>query len=192
MAKFDKERFRPAYQKAVGMSASKKLHNNSKELVNILEENSVVFDSIFELGSGPGRNLHYILEKFPDAKYYCSDLYEGSSKDNMSNKLKDVVNFIEGDSGDIIKTPIENLSLFLSSDHLMHLDYEKADFIIDEINSSWKPKYILLRELTKEFETPEHPRLFHNYEKFLNFYDKVFEKFSNEDNAYFIWLLKRK
>lgn len=192
MAKFDKERFGPDYQSLVGIKAPKKLHENSIELVNILEENSVTLNSVFELGSGPGRNLHYILEKFPDAKFYCSDLFEHSSLNSMSEELRNVVKFIEGDSEDVIKSPIEDLSLFISSDHLMHLNYPKADFIIDQINSIWKPNYILLREVTKEYETPEHPRLFHDYDKFLKFYDKVYEKQSDQDKAYFIWLLKRK
>ncbi len=192
MAKFDKDRFSPNYQSTVGMNASKKLHKNSIELLNILEENSVTLNSVFELGSGPGRNLHYILEKFPDARYYCSDLFKDSSLKSMSKELRNVVEFIEGDSEDVIKFPIENLSLFLSSDHLMHLNYPKADFIIDQINSIWKPDYILLREIIKEYETPEYPRLFHNYDKFLKFYDKVYEKHSEQDNVYFIWLLKRK
>ena len=50
----------------------------------------------------------------------------------------------------------------------------------------------MLRELKKEFETPEHPRLFHNYDQFLQKYDLILETTSNQTDAYFIWLLKRK
>ena len=44
----------------------------------------------------------------------------------------------------------------------------------------------------KEFETPLHPRLFHDYEQLKTKYNLVFEKNSDQDDAYFIWLLKRK
>ena len=60
------------------------------------------------------------------------------------------------------------------------------------ILKNWNPKYIMLRELKKEFETPEHPRLFHNYDQFLQKYDLILETTSNQTDAYFIWLLKRK
>ena len=87
---------------------------------------------------------------------------------------------------------IENIDMILVSDHLMHLQYDKADSIIKSILNSWKPKYILMRELRKEFETPLHPRLFHDYEQLKTKYNLVFEKNSDQDDAYFIWLLKRK
>ena len=74
----------------------------------------------------------------------------------------------------------------------MHLQYEKSDYIIKMILKNWNPKYIMLRELKKEFETPEHPRLFHNYDQFLQKYDLILETTSNQTDAYFIWLLKRK
>ena len=58
--------------------------------------------------------------------------------------------------------------------------------------SDWNPNYIMLRELKKDFETPNHPRLFHDYNQFLTNYDMIEETSSKQDNAYFIWLLKNK
>ena len=40
---------------------------------------------------------------------------------------------------------IENIDMILVSDHLMHLQYDKADSIIKSILNSWRPKYILMR-----------------------------------------------
>jgi hypothetical protein len=195
MAKFSKDRFPSKYQQAVGMDASSMLHKNSEELVEILKNYKVLDSnsSVFELGSGPARNLHYIYESFQNKKLYCSDLFREASISCMSSTMKDTVTFIEGDSQHVIDNNIiDSVDLFLVSDHFMHLQYEKADYIIKKILSDWKPKYIMLREIKKEFETPDHPRLYHNYDQFLSDYEKIEEKTSDQVDAYFIWLLKRK
>lgn len=199
MAKFGKQRFSEVYQSLVGMKTNseglKNLHKNSKELVDILKKNSNIDKDakIFELGAGPGRNLHYILEAFGCKNLFCNDLYRRGSFKFMSPQVQKVVTFFEGDSKEVIDNNIvQKLNLFISSDHLMHLEYDKADYIIDKITEFWKPEHILLRELKKEFEKVDHPRLYHNYDKFLNYYDLVYETSSLQDNAYFIWLLKRK
>ena len=195
MATFGKERFPSGYQNAVGMKASSRLHDNSKELANILKEHNILNSesSIFELGSGPARNLHYIYELFKSEKIFCSDLFREASIENMSSTIKNLVTFFEGDSQDVIDNEmINNLDLFLVSDHFMHLQYDKADYILKKILSHWKPNFIMLRELKKEFETPNHPRLFHDYNQLLNGYEMIYETVSKQDNAYFIWLLKRK
>ena len=195
MANFGKERFPASYQSAVGMKARELLHENSRELVSILKDNKILDNnsSIFELGSGPARNLYYIYEEFKTNNLYCSDLFLQSSFENMADEIKPIVTFYEGDSQNVIDNDIiKNLDLFLVSDHFMHLQYDKADYIIKKIMSDWKPKYIMLRELKKEFETPNHPRLFHNYNQFLTGYDMIEENTSKQDNAYFIWLLKNK
>jgi len=50
----------------------------------------------------------------------------------------------------------------------------------------------LLREVKKEFESPDHPRLFHDYNQLLTDYDLVYETTSVNAKEYFIWLLKGK
>jgi len=195
MAVFGKQRFPESYQSAVGMGASEVLHENSRELVNILKKYSILNkqSSVFELGSGPARNLYYIYKEFGINNLFCSDLFRDASLNSMSTEIKDIVTFFEGDSQDIIdNTVIPNLDLFLVSDHLMHLQYDKADYIIKTIIEKWNPPYIMIRELKKEFETPEHPRLFHNYDQFLTSYDIISDTNSKQTDAYFIWLLKRK
>ena len=61
------------------------------------------------------------------------------------------------------------------SDHLMHLQYKKADIILKEIVGRILPKYILLREIKKEFEAPNHPRLYHDYDQ-LNLSIQLYTK----------------
>ena len=195
MAQFGKDRFPAGYQSAVGMGARQMLHQNSIELATLLKENNILQNSknIFELGSGPARNLYYIWLENQNLNLYCSDLFKDASLESMHSDIKDKVTFFEGDSEDIIKTQlISDLDIFLVSDHFMHLQYDKAKKIIDWICDNWKPKYVMLRELKKEFETPDHPRLYHNYHRFLDNYEMVYEGDSAQDSCYFIWILKRK
>lgn len=195
MTQFGKDRFPARYQAAVGMEARQMLHQNSIELTTLLKENNILQNSknIFELGSGPARNLYYIWLENQNLKLYCSDLFKDASLECMHSDIKDKVIFFEGDSEDIIKTQvIADLDIFLVSDHFMHLQYDKAKKIIDIICSNWKPKYIVLREVRKEFEAPDHPRLYHNYNRFLDNYKMVYEDVSAQDSCYFIWILKRK
>lgn len=192
---FGKKRFPKEYQTKVGINARPMLHDNSKELVSILKQNSIPVSGfkVFELGSGGARNLHYILKEFPGVKLYCSDLFEESSKTQMSQEVLNEITFYEGDSEDIVNAnPIKDLDLLLVSDHFMHLQYKKADNIIKTIIKDWQPKYIMLREIKKEFETPNHPRLFHNYKQFLDNYFLKSNTSSKQDNCYFIWLLQKK
>ncbi len=205
MATFGKNRFPEKYQSGVGYKNASTikgdkdyLHKNSRELAQILKSNNIELKSkVFELGSGPARNLHYILKEYPNIKLYCNDLWS-SSVDHMSDEVKKIVKFYTGDSEDIInnkeiqKEVIDNLDLFLVSDHFMHLEYVKADNIINKVLSTWKPKHVMLREVKKEYETPNHPRLFHKYDKFLKDYNLIHESTSTNAKEYFIWLLKLK
>ena len=191
---FGKNRFPKSYQKHVGMDASKMLHLNSKELVKFVDQNQIFdkIDSIFELGSGPARNLYYFNKKKPALKISSSDLFKESSFKNMDSDIAKKINFFEGDSEEIIKNLKDKIDLFLISDHLMHLQYKKADIIIKEIINRILPDFFLLRELKKEFENPNHPRLYHNYDQINKKYNLIDEKSSDQDPAYFIKLFKRK
>lgn len=194
-ATFGKTRFPKNYQKGVGMDAEERLHKNSIELRKILIDNNIIskINTVFEIGAGPCRNLHYLNELEPRLKFYCNDLFKESSLKHMSPKMREKINFYEMDSEKmIVENPLPNIDLILVSDHLMHLQYEKADKILKSLLKKWKPKYILMRELRKEFETPLHPRLFHNYDQLKTKYNVMFNKLSDQDDAYFIWLLKLK
>lgn len=199
--KFNKERFPPEYQSGVGINARKILHDNSKELVEVISKFDVVKpgSKVFELGAGPCRNLYYIWTHQKQITLFCNDLFKDASFESMHPDIRQVVNFYELDSEEMaVNHALKDIDLFLVSDHFMHLEYGKADRIIDAIITKWKPSYILLREVKKEFENISHPRLYHNYEKFDKDYDTLLEKTSETNEkahlagAYFIRLLKRK
>lgn len=196
MAKFGTNRFPKSYQSKVGQNARQLLHNNSKELVSILNKHNVIKNDmrVFEMGAGGGRNLYYIWEQNNTVKLYANDLFEDASKKQMHSDIKNIITFYEGDSENIFKEcRVDNLDLLLVSDHFMHLQYEKADNIIKNVISEWAPEYIMLREVKKEFESASHPKLYHNYSQLLNYYKLISDTTSEHAGcfSYFIWLLKR-
>jgi len=190
---FGKQRFPEQYQNRVGINAREILHKNSMELVRILKEKNILKDDmkIFEMGAGGGRNLFYIWNENNSVSLSCNDLFRHASFDNMHPSIKDKVNFIEGDSEEVTKNHAHPVDLFLVSDHFMHLQYEKAENIITNILELWNPKFLMIREVKKEFESPKHPKLFHNYSRFLQKYELLHESTSDNDDSYFIWILKR-
>lgn len=195
MAKFGKNRFPKSYQAKVGQNARELLHQNSQELVEILNNHGVIKDdiSVFEMGSGGARNLYYIWKENNSVKLYANDLFAEESAREMHPSLREVINFWEGDSEEVFsECRVDDLDVLLVSDHFMHLQYEKADNIFTSIMSNWNPEYIIMREVKKAYETPDHPRLFHKYERFLEKYDLIHERDSKQTDQYFIWLLKRK
>lgn len=194
MAKFGKDRFPSSYQKYVGMKGKQILHKNSKELCLIL--NTLVNlnnKHIFEIGSAGCRNLYYIWKENNNIKISASDLFKESSLEYTHPDIKNIVNFYEGDSEDIVKEiDFSNVDIILFSDHLMHLEYEKANNILKEISNNIKPEYILIREIKKEFEDVNHPRLYHNYDQLDINYDIIYDGESEQNNNYFIKLYKEK
>lgn len=197
MAKFGKDRFPADYQRHVGINASEMLQKNSIELVDILKKHNVLYDNInvFEMGAAGCRNLYYIWKENNSINLYANDLFRDASFEQMHDDIKLIVNFYEGDSEEVFSaSKVDNLHLLLVSDHFMHLQREKFDSISKNILNLWKPKYIMLREVKREFEKPEHPKLYHNYDVFLQDYFLVEDTESKNvsDNSYFIWLLKRK
>lgn len=192
MATFGKERFNKAYQQYVGQNASKRLHDNSIEMFNILNDNIDIKEKhIFEIGSGGCRNLYYIWKNIKNVRLSASDLFRNESMAQTHDSIKGIVKFYEGDSEDIVNTiDFSDVDVVLFSDHLMHLQYEKADAILKKLNNDIKPEYIYMRELKKEFETPNHPRLYHDYAQLETNYDLVAVETSKQDSKFFIHLYK--
>jgi len=191
---FGKQRFPEQYQNRVGINAKELLHKNSLELVKLLKEKNIIRKNlkVFEMGAGGGRNLFYIWREEDSVSLACNDLFRDASMANMHPLIKDKVDFIEGDSEEVIKNNLREVDLFLVSDHFMHLQYDKADNIITSIMEKWKPTFLMIREVRKDFESPMHPKLFHNYLRFLEKYDLIHDSLSENDSTYFIWILKIK
>ena len=143
------------------------------------------------MGSGPCRNLFYIYDHFPNKKYSCNDLSKEDSFLHMNPLIREIINFHEGDSEHAVKE-LRDVDLFVCSDHLMHLQYDKAENILNYVNDVLKPKYIILREIMKEFETPLHPRLFHDYKKLEKNYKIISSSISVNSKEYFIKIYELK
>ena len=203
MVNFGKDRFPPNYQDGIGWDCNRGssedicglLHRNSIELCGILEKHGMIKDNmnVFEIGAGPARNLKYIYDKNNSINMYANDLFRYTSVPNMHPDIRDLVTFYEIDTLSLIEDyePDFHVDLLISSDHLMHVEYESVDKILKNIRDEWKPTNILIREVKKEYETPDHPRLFHNYEQLLSEYKLIQEGESGNNNEFFIWLLEK-
>lgn len=193
--RFGKERFPPGYQNKVGMKARTLLHDNSKELTEILSKLNILQESkrVFEIGAGGCRNLKYFLEVNPNLNLSCNDLFKEASIKNMAEEVKNKVNFIEIDTLDLFKEYDVKTDILLASDHLMHLQREKIKKIIPLLRDKWSPKYIVLRECKKEAEVESQPRLCHEeeYNRLEKKYNIIFEKISENDNNYYIKVYKK-
>lgn len=186
------------YQKKVGFYTSNEyLHNNSKELADILSNLDILIDvnNIFEIGSGGCRNLKYIYDK-KKIDLYCNDLSKKNSLKNCSEDIRDFVNFYEGDTLNVLNDFNKYIDLYLSSDHLVHLEKEKGIKVIEIINKN-KPKYIVLRELDSKHENLNRkPYRYSSYDfnKLLTNYEEIFFKWSYPVNKekWFIKIFKLK
>jgi len=204
MAVFGKNRFPSKYQDGIGWDCTKgssqkisdQLHRNSQELCAILEKNNILKDemNVFEIGAGPARNLTYLYDSNNNINLFVNDLHRESSIENMRTDMKDIINFYEIDTLSLMENykPEFHVDLMIASDHLMHVEYESVDRILKKMMNDWKPTHILFREVKKEFETPNHPRLFHDYNQLLSKYEIVEETESGDFNEFFIWLLRIK
>lgn len=188
------------YQNKVGFVNSRKLlHDNSKELVSVMKNLDIInnISSIFEIGSGGCRNLKYISDENNNIKMYCNDLVKEDSLNNCSIDIKDKINFIEGDTLQVLNKFNKHIDAYLSSDHLVHLKREKAIKVIEKIVSN-KPKYIILRELAAEKQKIRKEKELqynnYNFNKLLDKdYTEIFFKWSDQAvNHWFIKVFKHK
>lgn len=140
------------YQKLVGHNGDLFLHDNSEELVDLLNEFDIIQDGIhiFEIGSGGARNLKYINDQNPTVRLSANDLFRDASFAEMHESIRGKINFYEKDTLNLLRELLpEQIDLLIASDHLMHIDPESVKEIVHRIVYKWSPKYILLREVKK-------------------------------------------
>lgn len=201
MAKTGRTAFDKGYQSRVGQFARALLQDISKEVRDELKKQNLIKDNFhfFEIGSGGARNLWYIWKENDSITLSCNDFWEDASRQNMHKDIKEIINFYEGDTEDVLnELPKINIDVLLSVDHMMHLPRTKGSNVIKLINDKIKPKYVVLRERSKEYETPEeiaqsYPRNYHNYENLEKNYELFYEKAESEvAKEYFIRFYKLK
>ena len=176
----EKNRFPSEYQRTVGPKAPKSLHRGSKNIINILKKYNVIQKEnliVCELGSGPARNLQYIYNENKSSKFYSNDLWERTVTE-LSKDMKELYEngsyeFTAMDSEEYVKSRVLNVDLFMTISHLMHVEYEKVEFILKRVRDEWKPSYIFISELREEFQNPEKPYLYHNYSLLEKSYDRI-------------------
>ena len=145
------------------------LTKNSIELAEFMKKHNLLQDDIkiFEIGSGGCRNLKYINDLNQNINFFANDLNKNASFSSMHPTMKEKVTFYEKDTLSLFQDEdIKDIDILLSSDHLMHVDSESVEEIVNHIKTKWKPKYIVMRELFSEsghIENREWPRLCHDY-----------------------------
>ena len=141
------------YQKLI--AEKKFLHENSVFLVQLLRDKGVLeeINYAFEMGCGCARNLAYLYKARPDVEIGGdkgiviggNDLSSAQCFKYMDEAIKEKIIFFEKDSKLMVDDENIELHLFMSIDHLMHLDVETVEHIMRAVQNSWEPKYILLR-----------------------------------------------
>ena len=175
------------YQK---MIATKEfLHDNSKKLVEVLQENNVEFKSLVELGCGMARNIYYIKKSFPNATYSGNDLSREQCYKFMDDSVKDM-KFFENDTLNFVKYELSIIpDAVLDSDHLMHLPPDSVGKILETIADGWNPKYFITRRPTKG-RLDSMPYIWlHDYSVFEDDYDLT--SVYLEESDYVIDIYKR-
>lgn len=191
-----KDRFTEDYQKLVGhINCDPVLHENSKELVEVLNRHGVIRDDlrVFEIGAAGCRNLKYINDANPFVQLSANDLYKAASLEEMDESIRHKVNFYERDTLNLVREQLPNVDLLVASDHLMHIDSDSAKEIVNRIVYKWSPEYILLREVMPKGHKINRafPRMHHDFD-FGPFYESLecINSRSNPD-LYYVQLLKR-
>jgi len=156
-------------------------------MVRILKENGILNKenlTVCEIGSGPARNLQHIYNENPTTKFYANDLWE-ETVDYLGKDMKALYDegrfeYTAMDTEDYVNSRNLKVDVFMSVSHLMHVQYDKGENIIKRVRDVWQPTYILISELGKDFETPEHPRLYHDYTLFNEKYDVIHNEIRQE------------
>ncbi len=171
------------YQRKI--SRRKLLHNNSVELIKVLEGLNIIKDgiSVFELGCGCGRNLSYIYNANNSIDIMGNDLVKEECFRYMDNIVKDNIIFFEKDTETLLNDECFNVDLLITSDHFMHVHPDSMDSIIDNILNKWKPKIILLREPIR-LVVKTFPKFMHDYSKLDEKYKMIYNKISDSHKDY--------
>ena len=188
-----RKRNKAGYQRLIATQPF--LHENSEELIKFLDENNIFFDgiSVFEIGCGCGRNLKYMADAQPTARLAGNDLSKALCFKHMAKNLKKVIDFREIDTKSLFSGKPYQCDLLISSDHMMHLDPDTAQFVLRAICDSWKPKYFVTRESKRDrIVKGKAIKYAHDYSVLNTTYDLVAEKVSAQDDSYNIRIYQKR
>jgi len=189
------KKFKKSYQNGVGFFCKKKLHKNSLELLEVINQYRVIDNNknynILEIGGGGCRNLKYIQDIYPKINFYANDLHK-ESIGNMHKNIKRVIHFYDEPTQIFIKKIKEKFDLIIDSDHLVHVNYNDNINILNHINNVMKPKYFLIRSITIDNPNRRIPYHKHDFNKYLTNFEEIYYKLSVSDKNWYIKLFKLK
>ena len=176
------------YQKNI--SKRKLLHKNSKELVEICNDFNILADGcdIFEIGCGCGRNLYYMWLENNNIKISGNDLIKSECFKYMNDDIKSIIDLKEIDTLRLVEESNISPHLFMSSDHLMHLEPKSSKKVLEKVVKKWGPKYILLRESIVNRLNKGVKKFKIDYEVIKTKYNILYENNSKNDPSYIILL----
>jgi len=203
MSVFEKNRddiiktFKKEYQNKVGFFSKDFLHNNSKELLEIIKKFEIINNNsdykVLEVGAGGCRNLTYINNEFPNIQLFANDLHKEESLKNTHPSIKNKINFYgEPTQTFITQFNENNFDLIIDSDHLVHINYTDTKSIINHINNIIKPTYFLIRSITIDNPHRSIPYHKHNFNDILSNYEEIYHTLSKNDSKWYIKLFKLK
>jgi hypothetical protein len=180
------------YQKNI--SKKKLLRKNSKELVRVCNDFEILKDEIdiFEIGCGCARNLYYMWNSNKNINIHGNDLIREECFKYMKEEIKPIIDFKEIDTFRLIDQNNISIDLFISSDHLMHLEPNTSKLVLESIVHKWKPGYILLRESLVDRLNKGVKKFKIDYSIIKEKYDILYEEKSINDSSYIIVLGKIK
>ena len=176
------------YQKNI--RKSKILRKNSKELVEILDKNIDLNNtvSVLELGCGQGRNLHYLISKYPHLDIYGNDLIKEECFKYMHDHVKEKIHFYEEDTKSFLGNNLINIDIIVVSDHFMHINPDVFLQCADILMEKWESKFILIRDCLTPRLDKGVKRWSHNMDVFKKKYDFINDSISAGDKNYRIIL----
>ena len=190
------------YQKLI--AEKQFLHESSSFLIEVLENSGVLEDInyAFEMGCGCARNLAYLYKARKDVEIggekgiiiAGNDLSSEQCFKYMDEDIKGKILFFEQDSKMIVDEEDFELDLFMSIDHLMHLDVETVKYIMEKVKNKCSPKYILLRNATTDRLNKTPYVYLHDFSSLDDKYDLIVdtENYGKNKNSTFKVLLYKK
>jgi len=167
-------------------------------------DSSSSFDAIKHFLDSITFNPEYLVESMCTAPFKttksiqeCIDKVVNNRCDSvekeMSETVKRKINFMEIDTVALVeKFNITDIDVLISSDHLMHIDYDSAKIVINKIRDKWTPYFILIKETNQGFERHNVlPKLYHNYNFCFNDKYRIVYNENILDGAYMLKLWRR-
>ncbi|WP_339627011.1 class I SAM-dependent methyltransferase [uncultured Winogradskyella sp.] len=164
---------------------------NCSFIFNHLEEQlktaSETFDTIVEIGTGNGKVLHYLSERFSDIKFCigidlsAEQIAVNTEKYKTNNKL----NFIEADALEWVKQKAQAQTIFVTSRGVLeYFTEEDLNVLLEKIYNLGQVIFVAIEPngINHDFNKNPESELYGQERSFSHNYSKVFKEI-----GYSIW-----